>query len=65
MIKGRAIRKVMGGGGGPFPTCTITFSKFFACVDYFFFIIPAFSGLKIFSEHKKKGSKNFSGLTSV
>jgi hypothetical protein len=23
-------------GGGTFPTCTIIFSKFFACVDIFF-----------------------------
>ena len=35
-FKGRTIRKVMGGGGGGlFPTCTIIFSKFLACVDYF------------------------------
>ena len=29
-----------GGGGGPFPTCTIIFSKIFACVDNFFLLIP-------------------------
>jgi hypothetical protein len=49
--KGRTIRKVTGGGGGggggAFPTCTIIFFKFFACVDNFFFnnpflIIPIF-----------------------
>jgi hypothetical protein len=27
-------------GGIPFPTCTIIFSKFFACVDNFFFTTP-------------------------
>ena len=30
VYKGRTIRKVMGEGVGPFPTCTIIFSKFLA-----------------------------------
>ena len=34
--KGRTIRKVMG-GGGPFPACTIIFSKFFAVLIFFFY----------------------------
>jgi hypothetical protein len=29
-----------GGGGGAFPTCTIIFSKYFACVDNFFLNHP-------------------------
>jgi hypothetical protein len=41
------------------------FSKNFACVANFFFLIPCwraeknFQGIKIFSGHKKKGPKSF------
>jgi hypothetical protein len=39
--KGRTIRKVMGGGrGGPFPNCTIIFSKFLLVSIIFFLLIP-------------------------
>jgi hypothetical protein len=69
------------GGGGAFPTCTIIFSQFFACVDNFFFkssLARIFfflkkvlasrdggGGLTFFQDTKKNGSKKFCGLTSI
>ena len=70
----------MGGGGGPFPTCTIIFSKVFAVSIFFynplleFYFFPKivggggeknFQDVKFFSRHKQKGQKTFSELTSV
>jgi hypothetical protein len=47
--KGRTIRKVMGGGDGPFSACTNFFSNFFAVFVIFFLIIPC-SNLFFFSK---------------
>ena len=42
--KGRTIRKVMGGGGGgPFPNCTIIFSKFLLVSIIFILLIPCWN----------------------
>jgi hypothetical protein len=52
-------------GGGAFPTCTIIFSKFFACVNNlnnpllkFFFQEVFFQGIKI----KKRSKKIFQAV---
>ena len=51
------------GGGGPFPTCTVIFSKCFACVDFFEQLIPCSNFIffpKLVGE--RGGEKKFSGL---